>query len=418
MNEAFGIFMLISTVAMHAPEGAAALQGSSYSKEDRVALEFFLKNTGCIEINWSRDGVDKLERVYFPIPPICEYLTEATREKVKWGVNRDSPGEKVQSFFEYTSELHAEMQHLEKMSQSQTLAFLSAHVDDMKSIQLILAVAINFLLVYSFHATRATLATDEFKDLTSNVEFDDTLIKLVVQLLSIALAVFALLIAITMSVTFGPLAVKNAWKQRQLELGKPTAEEELPEPNTAMYLLRMGPEDDHSGIAEGTANTPAKITHFLLSSFFFLTDTVVFLHVTYFALAVCGCLVSPFFMCSHLLDLVYRSETLKNVLRAVTYNGQQLLMTALLALIVIYIYSIFGFLMLRNNYFNDDFSDERMCDKMFDCFVVTVREGLINGGGMGDALQPRAVSDIGTYIGRFAYDLSFFVVVIIILLNV
>ena len=61
---------------------------------------------GCIEINWTRDGVDKLERVYFPIPPICEYLTEATREKVKWGVNRDSPGEKVQSFFEYTSELH------------------------------------------------------------------------------------------------------------------------------------------------------------------------------------------------------------------------------------------------------------------------------------------------------------------------
>merc|ERR1712178_450364 len=44
--------------------------------------------------------------------------------------------------------------------------------------------------------------------------------------------------------------------------------------------------------------------------------------------------------------------------------------------------------------------------------------GLINGGGMGDYLQPRAVSDIGTFLGRFAYDLSYFVVVIIILLNV
>jgi len=93
-------------------------------------------------------------------------------------------------------------------------------------------------------------------------------------------------------------------------------------------------------------------------------------------------------------------------------------MTALLALIIIYIYSIFAFTMLRNNYFQEDFPDERMCDTMFNCFLVTVREGLINGGGMGDYLQPRSVSDIGTYIGRFAYDLSFFVVVIIILLNV
>ena len=101
------------------------------------------------------------------------------------------------------------------------------------------------------------------------------------------------------------------------------------------------------------------------------------LHIAYLALAVCGCLISPFFLCSHLLDLVYRSETLKNVLRAVTFNGQQLLMTvtpiaivpytsllvvfqALLALIIIYIYSIFAFTMLRNNYFQEDFPDERM----------------------------------------------------------
>jgi hypothetical protein len=109
---------------------------------------------------------------------------------------------------------------------------------------------------------------------------------------------------------------------------------------------------------------------------------------------------------------------LKNVLRAVTFNGQQLLMTAMLCLIVIYIYSIIGFTLLRQNYFNDDFSDERMCDKLVDCFMVTVREGLINGGGIADYLQPRAVSDIGSYVGRFMYDLSFFVIVIIILLNV
>jgi len=49
--------------------------------------------------------------------------------------------------------------------------------------------------------------------------------------------------------------------------------------------------------------------------------------------AIFGNVLSPFFLCFHLLDLVYRSETLKNVLRAVTFNGQQLLMTAMLCLL-------------------------------------------------------------------------------------
>lgn len=138
----------------------------------------------------------------------------------------------------------------------------------------------------------------------------------------------------------------------------------------------------------------------------------------YVIFAIFGNVLSPFFLCFHLLDLVYRSETLKNVLRAVTFNGQQLLMTAMLCLIVIYIYSIIGFTLIRQNYFNDDFQSERMCDKLVDCFMVTIREGLINGGGMGDYLQPRAVSDTGAYVGRFMYDLSYFIIVIIILLNV
>jgi hypothetical protein len=412
LNEAFGIFMLISTVAIHSEDGRKALQPANYSKEDRVAIEFFQVNTGCIEVNW--DG--KLERVYFPIPPICAYLTEATREKVKWGVNRESPGEKVQSFFEYTSELHAEMQHLEQMSKSKALALLSTYVDDLKSLQLLVALAINVLLVYSFQTTEATGAEDTFEMQTTNIEFNSSTVKLVVQLLSVALTILAALIAISMCSTFGPLSIKNAWAERQLALGKPTADEELPAPNGVAYLLRMGPEA--TGIEDGTATKGAKFVYAMISAFYFLTDQAIMLHLTYLGLGICGIIVSPFFLCFHLFDLVYRSETLKNVLRAVTFNGRQLLMTAMLCLIIIYVYAIFGFLMLRNNYFNDDFPDERMCDTMLDCLMVTVREGLINGGGMGDFLQPRAVSDIGTFMGRFAYDLTFFVLVIIILLNV
>ena len=55
----------------------------------------------------------------------------------------------------------------------------------------------------------------------------------------------------------------------------------------------------------------------------------------------------------HLLDIVYRSEALKNVLASVTHNGRQLLMTAVLMMFVVYVYSIVGFSKFRDDYVVD-----------------------------------------------------------------
>jgi len=46
------------------------------------------------------------------------------------------------------------------------------------------------------------------------------------------------------------------------------------------------------------------------------------------------------------------------------------------------------------------------------------REGLIMGGGMGDYLPTRAISHFGSYMGRWTFDLSQFLIVIIVLLNI
>jgi len=55
-------------------------------------------------------------------------------------------------------------------------------------------------------------------------------------------------------------------------------------------------------------------------------------------------------MCYQLLDIVYREETLLNVIRSVTKNGRSILLTAVLAFILIYLFSIVGFI-----FFKDDF---------------------------------------------------------------
>lgn len=51
-----------------------------------------------------------------------------------------------------------------------------------------------------------------------------------------------------------------------------------------------------------------------------------------------------------LFDVVYREETLLNVIKSVTRNGRSIILTAVLALILVYMFSIIGFM-----FFKDDF---------------------------------------------------------------
>lgn len=53
---------------------------------------------------------------------------------------------------------------------------------------------------------------------------------------------------------------------------------------------------------------------------------------------------------SQLFDVVYREETLLNVIRSVTRNGRSIVLTGVLALILVYIFSIIGYM-----FFKDDF---------------------------------------------------------------
>jgi len=318
------------------------------------------------------------------------------------------------------------MVHLEQLSKSKPLAFLSLHSAKMKAFQLFMAFVINFLLLTTFKVTapRGTTLNYAYEEGyffggAADVDYDDENIRLVVQICMAVLTCFALLIFISMSVTFGPLAIKNAWAQRWLELGKPTTEEELPAIGTVAYLLRMGPEA--AGVYDGSCTQGAMLVYHIFSSCYLLSNTVVLIHLMYLLCAICGNLVSPFFICIHMLDLVYTSEMLKNVLRAVTFNGEGLLMTSMLTLLLIWIYSIIAFTMIRQNYINDDLQGEKLCETLLDCFMVTTREGLIHGGGMGEWFQPRTLGGgdhFASYMGRFFFDLSFFILIIIVLLNI
>lgn len=54
-----------------------------------------------------------------------------------------------------------------------------------------------------------------------------------------------------------------------------------------------------------------------------------------------------------MFDLLIREETLLNVIKSVTRNGRSIILTAVLAIFLVYFFSIIGFL-----FFKDDFRME------------------------------------------------------------
>ncbi len=68
-----------------------------------------------------------------------------------------------------------------------------------------------------------------------------------------------------------------------------------------------------------------------------------------------------------LFDVVYREETLLNVIRSVTRNGRSIILTAVLALILVYLFSIIGYIFFKDDFLvtvDDDVGEE---GKLMEC---------------------------------------------------
>jgi hypothetical protein len=60
----------------------------------------------------------------------------------------------------------------------------------------------------------------------------------------------------------------------------------------------------------------------------------------------------PYFYCYHLMDIVVMNEPLKDVVRAVTEPAEQLTLTLVLGMFVIYTFAVMGFFFLPGDFWN------------------------------------------------------------------
>ena len=153
-------------------------------------------------------------------------------------------------------------------------------------------------------------------------------------------------------------------------------------------------------------------------------DTLEHKHLWFYVLYCCttvaGIVFSPFFYSLQLFEIVLVSSTLQNVVKAITSSAPQLGMAALLALVMIYMFASYGFFFvpynLRNNEGNFIFQNGESVQSIAECFLDLVHHALVESGGTltEDAAAGERTS---SRTRRFLYDVAFFVVFIVLLLN-
>jgi hypothetical protein len=107
-----------------------------------------------------------------------------------------------------------------------------------------------------------------------------------------------------------------------------------------------------------------------------------------------------------LYDIFVISSTSLDVIRAVYKPAKQLMSTVVLGVFTIYTFSLVLFITDASSLPKEE------CDTLANCFKVSFGMGLRNGGGIGDHMSDQTMGD------RYWMDLAFFVIILIVLLNI
>ena len=99
--------------------------------------QFFDYNTGYIEI---MVDIDQMQRVYYPIKPVCRYLQKQSKQILMIAVDRSSPQQKIIGLLKAVPELVDEMEHIEMLSKS-TIQITPNRLNALRDCSTLLALA-------------------------------------------------------------------------------------------------------------------------------------------------------------------------------------------------------------------------------------------------------------------------------------
>uniref|UniRef100_A0A8C5JTJ7 Inositol 1,4,5-trisphosphate receptor n=1 Tax=Junco hyemalis TaxID=40217 RepID=A0A8C5JTJ7_JUNHY len=428
-NVGHNIYILAHQLARHNKELQNMLKPGGQIEGDE-ALEFYAKHTAQIEIVRSDRT---MEQIVFPVPSICEFLTKESKLRIYYTTERDEQGSKINDFFLKSEDLFNEMNWQKKLRAQPFLYWCARNMSFWSSISFNLAVLMNLLVAFFYPFKGIRGGTGTLEPHLSGLLWTAMLISLAIVIALpkphgiralIASTILRLIFSVGLQPTLFLLGAFNVC-------------------NKIIFLMSF----------VGNCGT------FTRGYKAMIMDVEFLYHLLYLLICALGLFVHEFFYSLLLFDLVYREETLLNVIKSVTRNGRSIILTAVLALILVYLFSIVGYLFFKDDFIlevdklpnetllpgqcqlllpmgcvNDENcssiipsdqllteeleeeNKEHTCETLLMCIVTVLSHGLRSGGGVGDVLRKPSKEE-PLFAARVIYDLLFFFMVIIIVLN-
>ena len=138
MEEAFNIYILLTQISRTKVDLAALFSHVPHM------FQFFEHYLTSIEVATNR----VLTRVYFAMPPECTYLSEATRTKLCWSVDRSTAVRRIQGLMDFSTDLMEEIAYREALAHYPVILKAAAYTEILETVSFGITMFLNgFMLL-------------------------------------------------------------------------------------------------------------------------------------------------------------------------------------------------------------------------------------------------------------------------------
>lgn len=378
------------------------------TEEDKLAYrEFYLNYVGYVEIDMEPEiqgdqkTKEQIRDVFFVIPFKTKFLPFDSALEVITEINRDSPQAKKEDFLRSVGMRKREMEHHQRISR---LPFLPYSLHSAYYLKLV-----SFVLVFIINI--ALFGFDDQRMMRGEGFSDGGQAFVIVGLGVVQLICYCLGAALQCVEAYTKIVDRYKAEDEGMKFERLAFLEDR-ESQRIIYLNEIDDIEKAKEVNEATINW--RMRGFGVECRALLLYSKNLAALGYLAVSIVS-LNYPMVYPLTLLQIFDHVTELIVVLQAITYNGFQLIVTALFGLLLLLLFAVGSFAWFANYFEGGEAPSLIYCDALWDCLTSTIVWGLLSGGGLGDAM---GTASKGNYWGRLAFDVVFFLVINVIMLNI
>ena len=366
--------------------------------------------------------------VFFIKPYLSFHLTEQSKTYFLYNVDRTLASNKYKELVSYCDyflfEMMYNMKYINNSKILKGLSKISFYL--LQVINYLLILTENALLMYHYYRNYSLSYSEYYSEYDSdeNKRFIDIVIIIIVKLIIILFSVlvwFYINFIITFERNIIIYEDKNFIFRK---LGQQN--QHIVHPIMVKYFREKGGLFETISLINKELSFFSKLKLALIDSIILNIDINVFVFSFIFDILflIFG---HPLILAIETLLLYGIFPSLLNIFKAFTEKFSSLLSCLVFTYLIIYVYNYITIFYMTEtfdigevfHYESENYIQEPFCYSSLQCFLILINYGTRSGGGIGDVLPLISYKhDLNFFIGRFIYDLTFFIIIIMIMGNV